>query len=170
MPVGELDPVFVRNADREKADLANNVTATRAAGVCRVWVLGVVAYPSDVDADPLWNGDVLDPVEIGKNFNRDGIAEDYNRAITDGKGSTGDAMSSKVQSDLLAAKERAFRLRHSTPIRRALHAAARRLGQTTEAVGLHDRVRNYCQDLIVAGGKGFIEEEPEEEEGEEESP
>jgi len=84
------------------------------------WYLGDVA---------LWSGDPLDIDAIGSAFSRETVGVAY--------------------SDL-AVIERAFRVRHSSPIRSRAHATARRLGHGDSA-GCVERVRGFVQGLLTDG-------------------
>lgn len=129
---------------------ANIADAEQNTGI-RNWMLANTA---------LWRGDPLDIADMAEAFARAGLAEQYATAINDAQGSRGDAMSAKMQSDYLAAQERAFRLRHATPIRCALHAAGRRNAHGLASVGPIARVQGLAQDLLVAGGAGFETRDP----------
>lgn len=83
-------------------------------------------------------------------LDRSAIAEGYADALTSG-GSPGSVMADKIQSDYVAAQERAMHLQQSGPIRCRLHAAARRAAHANPAGGVLARVSSYVQDLIVAG-------------------
>jgi hypothetical protein len=84
-------------------------------------------------------------------YNRDFIAEAYaNILSTPELGTPGDAMSAKMQSDYVAAQERAFRSRTNGPIRCAMHAASRRAAHGL-ANGVFGRADSYIQDVLIAG-------------------
>jgi hypothetical protein len=78
-------------------------------------------YPESWEGNPVINTD--DPMH--QPFNRDESNSDYVDAIKDGKGTAGDLIISTLQVDILAQQERAFRARHCTRVRSAVHAAAR---------------------------------------------
>jgi hypothetical protein len=145
MPVGSLDATFLNNTQALK-DHATGVAAAHTGAQLRRWYLAWLAG---------WSGDPLDLNGMADAFARTGLGAMYGAALTDNRGASGDAASAKLQSDYLGAMERAFRLRHATPIRCALHAAARRLGHSHAGAGIFARVETYAQDLIVAGAAGF---------------
>jgi hypothetical protein len=90
---------------------------------------------------------IIDLSGISKAFSREENEEDVANAIKDGSspGTTGDLIVSVLQGDYLAAQERAFRMRHQTPVRSAIHSAARRMGHA------HDK------GVFKRGVKGVIE-------------
>lgn len=145
MPSGHLTENFLQAviaAETEAAAVAGSALNVQL----REWALG------NLDA---WTGRVLIPQDIGSAFDRNEAGAVYGNALLrPNQGSAGDAMSAKVQSDYLAAMERAFRARHATPIRSELFAAARRSGHAM-AAGPLGRVATYAQDLLVSGNTGF---------------
>lgn len=90
-----------------------------------------------------WDLDLFNISGISKAFDRDTANKVYMRALTkgpvvgaldlapEGEGRIADCQAMKIQIDYLAVQERAFRLRHSTSIRCAMHAASRRRGHST---------------------------------------
>ncbi len=132
-----LYPVFVMSivALQQHAAAAGN--AARGTGQ-RTWM----SYPG---ADP---GSIT---ETATALGRDDIAEGYLDAMVDG-GSIGEVTAAKLQSDYVAAQERADHLQQSGPIRCRLHAAARRVAHANVAGGVFARVASHAQDLLIAGG------------------
>lgn len=145
MPIGSLDPTFVTNVETLRVH-SGVIASALTNSVLREWYLG----------GPGWSGDPLDIEGIRLAFARDGAGLIYGVSLASPDGSGGDAASAKLQSDYLACLERAFRLRHATPVRCAMHAAARRLGHGTAGVGVFGRIAAYAQDLIVSGASGFV--------------
>lgn len=143
MAVGTIDSVFLRNTSNLKASAQLIATALLNGGL-RVW-----QTPTG------WSGDPLDIDGMGAGFSRAGVGAVYGAALQSNLGSAGDAASQKLQSDYLAARERAHRLRHATPIRCVMMAAGRRRGHANAGAGVFARVESYAQDLIVAGATGF---------------
>ena len=94
-----------------------------------------------------WSGDLNDLEGMSAAFSREEHTEDVTNAISDpaNSGVVGDLMVSSLQGDYLAAQERAFRSRHLSPVRRRLHAAARRAGHGDD------------RGLFKRGVLGFIE-------------
>lgn len=145
MPSGVLDPTFLTAVSRLIAH-ADNVAQANTNAELRAWFLG---------DETAWSGDPLDVAAISDAFSRESVGSNYASALSSTTGSLGDAMSAKLQSDKLAAMERAFRMRHASPIRSTLHAASRRMGHGNAADGVVARMATMAQDLIVAGAAGF---------------
>ena len=140
MSTGTLDSNFLANM------LAAIAAAANAAGAAtnsllREWFLGDTR---------IWSGDPLDIDAIANAFARATSGDSYAAAMTSSTGAVGDAMAAKMQSDYLAAMERAFRMRHASPIRCVMHAASRRLGHGNAADGPIARVQTLAQDMLVA--------------------
>ena len=145
MPVGDIDPVFLSNLVLLQQDGLEIAAATTNGGV-RSWMLGDLS---------LWAGSPLAIDTIGAVFDREALGETFADAMADDEGSLGDMGSALLQSDHLAVQERAFRLRHASPVRCRLHAASRRLGHSQNG-GVLSRVAAYAQDILVAGNSGFV--------------
>ena len=97
-----------------------------------------------------WKGNPLDIASIADAFDRSEANEQYQDAIFK-NGTSGTAMGQKVQIDYLGMMERAFRSRHKTPCRAAMHAAGRRKGHG-QPEGVHSgAVLLYVQDLLRSG-------------------
>jgi hypothetical protein len=86
-------------------------------------------------------------------FDRSEPATGYGESFTSENGSAGDAMAAKLQSDYLAAQERAYRSRKNSKIRCGFHAATRRTAHGA-AAGVFARVAGHVQDVIQAGSAG----------------
>lgn len=140
MPV-ELDPAFV-NAMSALLENARAAAAAATGDESPAWFLG------DLDA---WSGDALQVAAVGAAFARDGVGSAYSAALANG-GTAGAAAGAKVQSDYLALAERAFRMRHASPVRCRLQAAGRRLAHADEEAGVIARVVACAQDFLNAGG------------------
>jgi hypothetical protein len=146
MPLGVLIDRYKAQLERLKdTAAAADLAARTAAG--RIWHVP--------EGAGIWAGDPLDIAGAAIAFNRGAAADLYYDAMTTDKGSVGDAMALKIQSDYLAAQERAWRMRHQSTVRAAMHAAARRLGHSTTTTGALDRVTQYISDLLVAGAAGW---------------
>jgi hypothetical protein len=104
----------------------------------------------------LWDGDPHNLGGIAQAFDRAQAATLYAAALLTADGSGGDVMALKLQHDYVAMQERAYRLRHLSPIRAVVHAGARRKGHSTDVVGPIDRVTAFIADLLVAGAAGWI--------------
>lgn len=143
MTVGVLDEVFLLNTLNLKTTAEGIADSLLNEGQ-RPW-----------QTPPDWSGDPLDVEGMADGFDRSEAGEVYGEALQSEEGSAGDAASMKLQSDYLATRERAYRLRHATPIRCALMAASRRAGHGDAGAGVFARVESFAQDLIVAGASGF---------------
>lgn len=77
-----------------------------------------------------WSGDVYDTAGMTKPFERVEHNADVVKGVSsvNNPGTVGDLALSSLQGDFLAAFERAFRLLNATPVRLAVHAAAREYG------------------------------------------
>lgn len=104
-----------------------------------------------------WDGDPFNMAGVAQAFSRAEIAESYQGFFFDAYGTAGDCIAAKVQSDYLACQERAYRLRHLTPVRAAAHACARQRGHSNGSVGVFARVTSHIQDVLVAGSTGLPE-------------
>ena len=102
-----------------------------------------------------WEGEIFDIAGVSSAFDRSEVAALYQTALMTVLGAGGDAMALKLQSDYLAVQERAWRLRHLSPIRAVMHAGARRIGHSTGQVGAFDRVTQYIADLLISGVAGW---------------
>jgi hypothetical protein len=145
MPLSDLSESFLNSLDVLAIVALNNASVITNVGI-RQWFLG------DLDA---WSGDPLDIDAIGQAFDRSEAGAFYTEVLTGPEGSAGDTASCKIQSDYLALQERAFRLRHMTPIRCRLAAASRLSGQGDRNLGAFGNVGGYSQDLLVAGATNY---------------
>jgi hypothetical protein len=145
MPTGSVDDTFAAKLEDLAASAVNAGDAALNEDL-RQWIF------ADDDA---WDGDPLDVADISNLFDRSNLGEMYSEAFTSDDGSAGDAEAAKIQSDYLASMERAFRLRHRTPISRAMNAASRKYGQGDDSVGLFARTSSYIEDVLAAGADGF---------------
>lgn len=105
--------------------------------------------------DGEWSGDPFDLPGIAYAFDRVAIAEAYQDFFFSPAGTVGDCLAAKLQSDYLAAQERAYRLRHLTPVRAAAHAATRLRGHADAGAGVFARLSSFLQDVLVAGSTGL---------------
>lgn len=98
-----------------------------------------------------WDGDLFNLEDISKVFDRTELEEDFLAVIDKDqpdKGVIGDLMNISTQGDWLATLERAFRSRHSTPIRAWMHAAARRRGQANNGGVIKRGMLDYVERLV----------------------
>ena len=100
-----------------------------------------------------WAGDPLDVGGISSAFDRDAINQQYAEMLNDpaDSGSLGSCLALKLQVDWLAMLERAFRARHATSVRCAVHSAARRKGHSSGGGVFAVGTLAYVQDIIKAG-------------------
>lgn len=106
-------------------------------------------YPTDWEGDP-----VTDLDEMHEPFNRDEANQDFIDAIkTPNTGKSGDLIVSTIQVEYMAIQERAFRLRHLTRVRAAIHAAAR-MKSHSEKGGLFERNhRGFLERILKASAR-----------------
>lgn len=164
IPVAQLDPVFLSQIERLKDDARRIYTATLQGDDTLLGRSIDVSKQRKWQLPFSWNWDnnlfhIFGPAGIQSAYDRTCPNDLYVRALTkgapisngcssdapDGEGRVSDCMAEKVQIDYLAIQERAFRLRHATPIRCAIHAAVRRRGHSTanDATGS----QAFLQDL-----------------------
>ncbi len=86
-------------------------------------------------------------------FSRSEMDSEYPQFFYMPEGKVADCMVAKIQSDHLAAQERAWRLRHAGSIRCQMHAAVRRKGQG-DGAGSFARITNHLVDILQAGSAG----------------
>ncbi len=86
-------------------------------------------------------------------FDRSAIGSNYAEVLADASnpGTTADALALKLQNDRIAVEERAFRTRHSSPIRATVHAAARRSAHAHPAGVFGGSLQKYLEDVIREG-------------------
>lgn len=133
-----LDTMFVN----QHANLVAHAALTAGSIINdtqRWWMMPAIA-----------SGNPLDPTWMGLPYSRSALNFLY-PFIMNLNGSTGDAMACRVQADYLSAQERAFRLRHASPVRCLLHAASRRAGHADSNLGPLARTVIYVRDLINSG-------------------
>jgi hypothetical protein len=97
--------------------------------------------------EPAWNRDA-----INANYCTSVVADSAAAA-----GTTGDVKSLKLQVDFMAVEERAWRLRHATPVRCAALAHGRIAGHGVANAGIFSMVKKAAENLIIAGGAGGSE-------------
>jgi hypothetical protein len=101
-----------------------------------------------------WDGNPLNIDSLKKPFDRPKPNEDLQTALSQEDKPLADAMGAELQISYMGMMERAFRHRHMTPTRAAMHAAGRRTGHGDPA-GVHvGGVQQYVQDMISAGEGG----------------
>jgi hypothetical protein len=124
-------------------ELAADGVALAAAvlsGSGRVWQVPAAA------------GDLLEIETLSAPFDRQAINTNYELVMQDpaAPGTIGDVIALTRQIDFVAAEERAFRVRHMTPVRALCHAAGRRYGMG--AGGVFEPIRDEVAAAIQAGG------------------
>lgn len=141
---GKIHDVF-RNRIK---GLTKNAEEQAQAGIgtgLRPWQI-----PDPSDAKSLF--DIENLHEPG--YNRDELNTNYNETIQEGAddaGTLGDTIGLKLQCSYVAAEERAFRLRHASPVRNLLHAIGSREGHGNTK-GIFGGVQKMAEDAIKAGG------------------
>lgn len=174
MPYGDITPNFSAQIGDLSSDLKEDgdapvnksqstwVTPVHSAQVVTQKNPQVLGSAPDIAAD--WTGSPFDITgETGGSitgmstpFYRRDSDRNYIQAVqtsqqTDG-GRVADRMTAKMQIDYLATMERAFRLRHATSTRCALHAASRRSGQGA-STGVFNTVMDYIKSVLHQGYK-----------------
>ncbi len=139
----KVHPVFRENAEQLRAD-AENVEQALLNRAQRKWQILPLRD---------WNGDPLDVPDISGKFDRAEIHENYTECLSDPEspGTTADTQALTLQNDWVAMQERAFRTRHATSVRSALHAAGRRKGHAHEQGVIQTGLVKYIQDVIKRG-------------------
>lgn len=99
-------------------------------------------------------GDPLNIPGFTEPFNRLKINEDYELSFQDDDGREADAIAAKLQGDHVSSQERAFRFRHASHIRCVMHGANRRQGHSLVGGGVHARILEHVQDVIVSRNAG----------------
>lgn len=142
MPANDsLQPALVNTVQR-RMDEAAAISASVTGPGQRVWQYPGTVAPSDVP-------------RLGSSFDRTQIDEAYVATLSDASnpGTSADAMALKLQADRLAAEERAFRLRHCSPVRASVHAAARRSGHSSPAGVFGGCLQRYLEDIVREGAQ-----------------
>lgn len=145
MPHATIYSRYVAQSTKLRNDASKVDDANRDEGQ-RVW---------ETPDQSSWSGNPLDIQGIKEAFDRKEMAQDYPTFLLPPFGSMGDTAACKLQSDMLGAQERAYRLRSQTSIRCTMHAAARRGGHGDGGMGNFARIDAYLQDLILAGQTKF---------------
>lgn len=128
----------LKTAIKEDAERAGQVVSERTA-------------PQQAALDKNgWNGDTFDLAGLAKVFERSEHDQDVTKAVTNSAepGGVGDLAVSTLQGDFLAAYERAFRLLHASPVRLAMHAAARHYGHGHDAGVFTRGLDSYLNGLL----------------------
>lgn len=140
--------------DRVHADFSAKVKHLRVASKQNADALRLEEQPAWFYPHDGWQGDVLEIAGLNDAFSRAGVNRDYEACLNaQPPGSGGTAASLKIQVDYAAAVERAYRTRHASPVRCALHAAARLAGHG-HAQGPLEAAADYASDLIHRGQNG----------------
>lgn len=105
-------------------------------------------------APALWAGNPLNIPGFAVPFTRANINNDYPSFLTSDNGRVADAMAAKLQAEHLSCQERAFRLRHSQPVRCTMHAANRRRGHSLSTSGIFARIADHVVDVIMSRSAG----------------
>lgn len=140
-PKGYLHSVFLSTVD----DLVASGTAAAAplSGGQRgsLRVAGLESDPSD-------------PHALTEPFDRSEIGRNYGEVRLDASdpGTEADESALKIQNDYVAAREAALRAALASPVRRHLHAMARRRGHGNPAGVFENGVKRFVQDRLREGG------------------
>ena len=143
-----------------KADIrkrfTKQVAALKDASEAAAKVVTAGEAPKQLKLDKNgWDGNVLDPANMGKPFDRAEHDDDVSKAVSnpDSPGVVGDLAVSTLQGDFLAAFERSQRLRHATPVRLTIHAAARKYGHGHDAGVLVRGLQAYLTGILKVSKK-----------------
>lgn len=139
----KVHPVFQENAGQLRTDAGNVERATLGTEQRKWQVLPLRA----------WTGDPLDVPGISGKFERAEIHENYTQCLSDPEnpGTSADTQALTLQNDWVTMQERAFRTRHATSVRAAVHAAGRRAGHAHEKGVIQTGLVKYIQDVIKRG-------------------
>lgn len=99
--------------------------------------------PSDEELD------TLDPQAVAQAFDRQDLNSQGEEALY--RDSMGVHAGIKLQVDIIAQAERAFALRHMSPVRARAHAAARRRGHGKSSGLFQGELLRYIQDVLASG-------------------
>ena len=145
MPLGDPSPNFSTQVAKLVLDMGLAASAAQSPAQ-RAWFL-----PSPNS----WDGSPFDLDGISSAFDREDLNNKYVDAIQSAGEPNGgkvvDRMTTKIQIDYLACMERAFRARHASSVRCAMHSAGRRSGQGDPTNGVLTAVRNYLAELVAMG-------------------
>lgn len=142
-PKGKVHDTFKNNAEQLRVD-AENVEKATLGTAQRKWQIAPLGQ---------WGGDPLDIPGISEKFDRDEIHQNYAACLSDytNPGTVADTQALKLQNDWLTMQERAFRARHCTSVRAAIHAAARRSGHAHPQGVIQTGVVKYVEDILKKG-------------------
>lgn len=100
-----------------------------------------------------WSGSPYDLEGIAAAFKREEIGNDYAEAMSGStEGTVGATMALKMQSDYVALRERAFRVKYLSSARQVAMATARRMGHGNPSGVFGNVVQRYVQDTLRRGG------------------
>lgn len=148
MSMGRLYERFLAQQEAARTYAEASSLAAQGADV-RQW------YVPDLGTG--WDGDPFNMAGVAAAFSRAEPTENYQAFFFYQFGTAGDCVAAKMQSDYLACQERAYRLRHLTPVRASAHACARHRGHANAGVGVFARLTSHIQDVLVAGSTGLPE-------------
>jgi hypothetical protein len=137
-----IQPVFADNISNQQ-EVAERAFQGNIDVAQRIWRLPIS-----------WAGDPLDIPEFKPPFDRKTINEDYEISFHDDDGREADAIAAKLQGDHVSSQERAFRFRHASHIRCGMHSGNRRKGHSLPGGGVHARILEHVQDVIVSRNAG----------------
>jgi len=98
-----------------------------------------------------FQGDLLNPKDlVDAGFERKDLNADYAKFMSSAEtiGKTGEFIATKQQIDYISAAERAFRYRHSSPVRAIVHSSVRRAG--TKSSSVIDSIEKSIAGLLKA--------------------
>lgn len=138
------------NANLQEAAVSAAALEPAAILHRRKWFVPDAAWstPNGFDGTLPWVGNPLTGTSIRHAFSRDAIGSMYSELVVNGAGSLGEAACMRVQSDWIAGCERAYRVRHASPIRNAVHAMGRNSGKG-HAKGPYSKVLRVAESFIA---------------------
>ena len=142
---GRVHEGFKKLLDKQRDDAKKIAESLTGTGT-RPWQIPTGAETVDLLDVPKLHEPAFERTEINGNYNE-------TLKSADDPGTNGDAMSLKFQVDLMAVRERAFRLRHATPVRCIILAHGRRQGHGHDQV-VFDAQRRHAENLLQAGSIG----------------
>lgn len=149
----QVDPTFVDLLSAMRSQAAHSLNAATSGGAPKWFIPGEF-----VDR-------LLDPTTLagpglddGGKFSRKAVNEQYESMVAsyDSAGTTGDLISLKMQNDYMAMMERAWRIRHATPLRSHALSIARDFGQAKGPLFTSNKggIVATASDFIAAGSSG----------------
>jgi hypothetical protein len=144
---GKIDPAFSGRIDDLERVAREQSEQFRRQNSVRPWHTPESMKDRDLlDVpnlhEPAWNRD-----ELNKTYAQDVVSTDQNS-----RGTHGDVMALKLQIDFMAEEERAWRVRHATPVRCAAVAHGRLHGHGVANGSVFSDISKTADTFLVLGG------------------